>query len=284
MGAPLPSENAPSSPFRPRRAPIPNVPVAVPTLSLPRALAVTGVSHRYGVVQALRDVSLSVPAGHALALVGESGSGKTTLLRCVNRMVQPDAGTVCIGDVDVTAIPLETLRRGIGYVPQDGGLMPHWRVLRNVAFVPTLLGSDDPHRAAQQAMDIVGLSVRDFGGRYPHELSGGQRQRVAIARALAAKPGLLLMDEPFGAVDAITRADLQAAFEIVRRTQPVTTVLVTHDLAEAARLADLIGVMRNGAIEQLASTHTVLRTPATEYVADLFQRLSVSMRALEIAR
>ena len=258
-----------------------NAPVAPP---VSRTLSAHHVSHSYRSVPALRDVSIHVPAGAVLALVGESGSGKTTLLRCFNRMVQPADGRVHVGDTDVTTLPLESLRRGIGYVPQDGGLLPHWRVLRNVAFVPTLLGLTAPLDDARRAMDIVGLSVATLGDRYPHELSGGQRQRVAIARALAAQPGVLLMDEPFGAVDAITRADLQAAFEAVRRDRTVTTLLVTHDLAEAARLADEIAVMRHGTIEQCGPVRLLMQSPATEYVADLFRRATASTRALELAQ
>ena len=257
-----------------------NAPVAPP---VSRTLAAHHISHHYRSVVALRDVSIDVTAGAVLALVGESGSGKTTLLRCFNRMVQPTEGRVLVGGTDVATLNLEILRRGIGYVPQDGGLLPHWRVLRNVAFVPTLLGLPAPVEDARRAMDIVGLSVATLGGRYPHELSGGQRQRVAIARALAARPGVLLMDEPFGAVDAITRAGLQEAFEAVRRDRNVTTLFVTHDLAEAARLADEIAVMRNGIIEQRGNVRLLMQAPATDYVADLFRRATVATRALEAA-
>jgi osmoprotectant transport system ATP-binding protein len=221
-------------------------------------------------------VSIEVPAGRALALVGESGSGKTTLLRCFNRMIEPAIGLVTLSGADVRAQPVELLRRGIGYVPQDGGLLPHWRVLRNVALVPTLRGHADPRAAAVDALELVGMPAARFGARFPHELSGGQRQRVALARALAARPGVILLDEPFGAVDAITRADLQTAFAALRRELGVTTLLVTHDLAEAGRLADEIAVMRNGRIEQSADLHTLLSAPATEYVSALFARALVT--------
>ncbi len=255
---------------------------SLPTQS--RALSARNVSHRYGDVVALSDVSVSVAAGAVLALVGESGSGKTTLLRCFNRMIEPTSGEVRVGAADIAAQQLESLRRSIGYVPQDGGLLPHWRVLRNVALVPTLLQRADADAAARAALELVGLPAEKFGTRFPHELSGGQRQRVSLARALAAKPSVLLMDEPFGAVDAITRADLQSAFEAVRRELHITTLLVTHDLAESARLADEVAVMRNGRIEQIGPTHALQDTPATEYVAELFLRASAASDALRVSR
>ncbi len=238
----------------------------------PRDLTAIDVVHRYGDVIALDGASIHVAAGQTLALVGESGSGKTTLLRCFNRMVEPDAGRVEVGDVDVRSQPAIALRRRLGYVPQDGGLLPHWRVLRNVALVPTLRGMPEPNVAAARALEIVGMSARSFGARFPYELSGGQRQRVALARALAARPGVILLDEPFGALDAITRAELHQAFENARREFPVTMLLVTHDLAEASRLADEIAVMRAGRVEQRGSMTELHTSPATDYVAALIQR------------
>lgn len=228
-------------------------------------------------------VSIDVPAGGALALVGESGSGKTTLLRCFNRMVEPQQGVVRVGDAPVSDQPVVGLRRRIGYVQQDGGLLPHWLVLRNVALVPTLLDLPDATDRARAALDLVGLEPSRFADRFPHQLSGGQRQRVALARALAAKPGIILLDEPFGAVDAITRSDLQAAFERVRAELGVTTLLVTHDLAEAARLTDRVAVMRAGRIEQQGTSDELLRHPATEYVQALFARALASHARLQPA-
>lgn len=235
------------------------------------SLAGRNIAHRFDSVVALDQITIDVPAGHSLALVGESGSGKTTLLRCFNRMVEP-TGTVEVGGRDVRAQEVVTLRRRLGYVPQHGGLLPHWDVLRNVALVPQLLGAADASVTAREALDLVGMDSARFGPRFPHELSGGQRQRVALARALAARPGAILMDEPFGALDAITRADLQAAFDGVRRAIGITTLLVTHDLAEAVRLADEIAVMRAGRVEQCAAPATILSAPATEYVAALVER------------
>jgi osmoprotectant transport system ATP-binding protein len=240
--------------------------------STPRALAARGVAHRYGEVLALDGASIAVDAARALALVGESGSGKTTLLRCFNRMVDPDTGTIEVGGTDVRDQPAIVLRRHLGYVPQDGGLLPHWRVLRNVALVPKLLRMHEPETAAAEALRMVGLSPDTFGGRYPHELSGGQRQRVALARALAARPGVILLDEPFGALDAITRAELHEVFKDVRRELPMTMLLVTHDLAEAAYLADEIVVMRSGRVEQQGTMIDLHTAPATSYVATLIAR------------
>ncbi len=249
----------------------------------PRQLTASDVVHHYGDVVALDGASIAIGAGATLALVGESGSGKTTLLRCFNRMVEPDAGRVEVGGVDVQSQTAITLRRRMGYVPQDGGLMPHWRVLRNVALVPRLVHMDDPDAAAAIALEIVGMRASDFGTRFPHELSGGQRQRVALARALASQPGVILLDEPFGALDAITRTELHEAFENARREFPVTMLLVTHDIAEAARLADEIAVMRAGRVEQRGSMADLYTAPATEYVAALIQRAlatSAQLRSL----
>ncbi len=249
---------------------------------MPTSLAARNVSHSFGSVIALDDVSIDVPAGRAVALVGESGSGKTTLLRCFNRLVEPLHGEVRVGDREVRAQSAVSLRRGIGYVQQHGGLLPHWRVLRNVALVPTLRQMPDPSDAARQALELVGLPASAFGDRFPHELSGGQRQRVALARSIAARPGVILLDEPFGALDAISRADLQESFDTMRRDLSVTTLLVTHDLAEAGRLADEVVVMREGRIEQQGTMRTLIDAPATEYVARLIERARAGLEALRL--
>ena len=249
---------------------------------MPTSLAARNVSHRYGSVIALDDVSIEVPAGRAVALVGESGSGKTTLLRCFNRLVEPARGEIRVGDRDVRAQPAVLLRRGIGYVQQHGGLLPHWRVLRNVALVPMLQEMPDARGAALRALDLVGLPGSEFGNRFPHQLSGGQRQRVALARSIAAHPGVILLDEPFGALDAISRADLQESFDAMRHDLSVTTLLVTHDLAEAGRLADEVVVMKAGRIEQHGTMRTLIAAPATEYVARLIERARAGLEALRL--
>lgn len=239
-------------------------------------LEATGVVRRYGDVVALDGVSIRVEPGECVALVGESGSGKTTLLRCFNRMVEPDAGTVQVDGRDVVASDPIELRRSIGYVQQEGGLMPHWTVARNVALVPRLRGRPDAGDRAAEALELVGLPVAVYGGRWPRELSGGQRQRVAIARALADHPAILLMDEPFGALDAITRLDLHESFLGLRRRMPGTCVLVTHDLAEAVRLGDRVAVMRAGRIEQVGPPDALRKRPETVYVARLLEKAGVA--------
>ena len=240
------------------------------------SLRASNVRYAFGHGQALDGVSLDVQRGQCVALVGESGAGKTTLLRCFNRMIVPDEGTVTVDDRDVASQPVEELRRRIGYVPQHGGLLPHWTVLRNVALVPELLQQSDTGSVSRQVLEQVGLPAADFANRYPGELSGGQRQRVALARAIAARQSVLLMDEPFGSLDAISRADLQTVCASLRRELGVTTLLVTHDLIEADLLADEIVVMRAGRIEQRGTLDMLISAPATPYVGSLLARAHVS--------
>lgn len=249
----------------------------MPETALP-ALAAVDVRRRYGSAVALDGVSLEVAAGECIALVGESGSGKTTLLRCFNRLVEPDSGHVLVDGRDAATTDPVELRRRIGYVPQEGGLLPHWTVQRNAALVPWLRGRRDAPALAEAALDRVGLPVAVFGDRRPGQLSGGQRQRVAIARALAAGPDIILLDEPFGALDAITRADLQKSFLALRADLGITTLLVTHDLDEAFRLADRIAVLRTGVLEQIGTPDELARTPATSYVAQLLTRARVALK------
>jgi len=220
---------------------------------------------------ALAGVSLSVPQGETLALVGESGSGKTTLLRLFNRMVEPSEGEVRVEGRPVSELDPIALRRRIGYVPQDGGLIPHWRVERNVDLVPRLLDWDAERRKVRvrEMLELVGLSPDVHAPRYPAELSGGQRQRVALARALAADPPVVLLDEPFGALDALTRLELHRQFVELKKTLGKTLVLVTHDLAEAYRLADRIAVMRGGKILQIGRPEELKEAPADPYVRAL---------------
>ena len=239
------------------------------------ALEARGVGHRFGVVRALGGVELAVHAGECVALVGESGSGKTTLLRMFNRMVDPTEGEVWIGGAEATRLDPVQLRRRTGYVQQEGGLLPHWRVSRNVELVPRLLGLPDAPDRARTALDRVGLPSSRYGDRWPRELSGGQRQRVALARALASDPAVLLLDEPFGALDAITRGDLQETFGELRRETGITSVLVTHDLREAMVLADRIVVLRSGLVQQVATPGVLVAEPAEGYVTRLLERAGV---------
>ena len=247
---------------------------------MPPGLSATGVTHRYGSVTALDDVSVTIPAGTLLALVGESGSGKTSLLRCFNRMVEPAVGVVHVDGTDVRAIDAVSLRRRTGYVPQAGGLLPHWTIARNVALVPRLTGGVDADAAATAALERCGLPASRFGARFPHELSGGQRQRAALARALAASQEVLLLDESFSALDAISRHELLDVFLTLRREVAFTAVLVTHDLGEAAQLADTIAVMRAGRIEQHGTLAALRDSPATPYVAALLHRAQAAAQVL----
>jgi len=239
-------------------------------------LQADAVSVTYGSVVALDRVSLDVASGECVALIGESGAGKTTLLRCFNRLVDPDEGRILSNGVDARELDPIELRRQMGYVPQDGGLLPHWQVHRNVELVPWLRGMKNNSELARRALSLVGLDPALFAERWPRELSGGQRQRVAVARALAANPAVVLLDEPFGALDALTRADLQATFRGIHRELGVTSVLVTHDLDEAFLLADRIVVMRQGRVEQVATPGELREAPATEYVRQLLRRARVT--------
>jgi len=198
----------------------------------------------------LHEVSLSIEAGESVALVGRSGSGKTTLLRLVNRLLDPDSGKVCVDGRDTREWDAIALRRRTGYVIQDVGLFPHFTIADNVATVPRLLAW--PEARVQSRVDelltIVGLDAPDYRQRWPDQLSGGQRQRVGLARALAADPPVLLMDEPFGALDPITRAELHVEFLKVQASLHRTVILVTHDMAEAMALADRIAVLHDGRV------------------------------------
>ncbi len=222
---------------------------------------------------ALAGVTLAILPGETVALVGESGSGKTTLLRTFNRMIEPSAGAVRIEGRPAAELDPIALRRRIGYVPQDGGLIPHWRIERNVELVPRLLGWDRDRRRSRtrEMLELVGLDPGAHAGRYPAELSGGQRQRVAFARALAADPPLILLDEPFGALDALTRLELHRQFLELKAHLGKTTLLVTHDLNEAFRLADRIGVMRGGRLLQLGTAAELAERPADPYVSALLE-------------
>ncbi len=243
------------------------------------ALEAAGVSKRYGTVVALNEVSLTVAHGECVALVGESGSGKSTLLRVFNALTRIDSGHARTDGQDVAGLDAVALRRAVGYVPQDGGLLPHWTVARNAALVPVLTGRPDADALAAAALDSVGLPPAQYGRRWPRELSGGQRQRVAFARALAASPRIVLLDEPFGALDAITRGDVQDLFLALRRCTGMAALLVTHDLHEASLVADRVAVMYRGRVEQVATPAALVAAPATPYVAELLRRARITTGA-----
>ncbi|HEX2293730.1 MAG TPA: ABC transporter ATP-binding protein, partial [Actinomycetota bacterium] len=212
--------------------------------------------------------SLDVAAGETLVLVGPSGCGKTTTMKMINRLEEPTSGTILVGGVDVTVQDPVELRRGIGYVIQSIGLMPHRTVAENVATVPKLVGWDAARvRARVEELAQMLELDRDLLGRYPNELSGGQRQRVGVARALAAAPPVMLMDEPFGAVDPIVRERLQDQFLRIQADLRKTIVFVTHDVDEALKMADRIAILnRGGIVEQHATPADVLRAPANDFV------------------
>lgn len=217
---------------------------------------------------AVEDLSLDVCRGETVVLVGPSGCGKTTTMRMINRLIEPTSGTILVDGRDVMQQDPVQLRRGIGYVIQSIGLLPHRTVAQNIATVPKLVGWDQERidRRVDELMEIFGLDP-DLKSRYPLELSGGQRQRVGVARALAVDPPVMLMDEPFAAVDPIVRARLQDQFLDIQRRLRKTTVFVTHDIDEAIKLADRIAIMNiGGVIEQFATPEEILREPANEFV------------------
>lgn len=223
--------------------------------------------------EALGGVTLEVRRGEFLAILGTSGSGKTTLLRLVNRLIDPTAGEVVVGGRPTTAWDPIALRRSMGYVIQEAGLMPHLSILANVGLVPRLKGAGPKDRDASAArcLGLVGLDPDQVGGRFPHELSGGQRQRVGVARALAADPAMILMDEPFGALDPITRREVQDEFRALQRRLGQTVILVTHDLREACRMADRLALVDRGRLVQYGPPADFLERPATDFVRSFFQ-------------
>ncbi|WP_376784230.1 ABC transporter ATP-binding protein [Demequina capsici] len=230
---------------------------------------------------AVGSLDLEVRGGEILALVGPSGCGKSTTLRMVNRLVEPSAGSITVAGTDVMDVDPVQLRRGIGYVIQHVGLFPHRTVAQNVATVPGLLGWDKAETKArvEELLALVGLPVEDYGARYPHELSGGERQRVGVARALAVRPPVLLMDEPFGAVDPQGRRRLQREFAAIQQELGTTVIMVTHDIREAVLLADRIAVLsRGGVLEQLGTPAEVTEAPANDFVEDFLADFDVEPR------
>lgn len=222
---------------------------------------------------AIQGIALGVVPGEIVALIGPSGSGKSTLLRTINRLVPLDAGRITIDDVDIATLDPVALRRTIGYAIQAVGLFPHMTVAENIGIVPSLLQWPRERIAARvdALLALVHLEPARYRSRRPRQLSGGEAQRVGVARALAAEPRMLLMDEPFGAVDAIVRAQLQRELHRIVRELHTTTLLVTHDIEEALRLADRIAVLRNGRIEQLDTPLELLAHPANDFVRELLQ-------------
>jgi osmoprotectant transport system ATP-binding protein len=239
------------------------------------------VSKVFDGVKAVDDLTLSIPKGAFCALIGSSGSGKSTSLRMINRLIPHSSGSLRVGGEDVTAIPVEALRRRMGYAIQSIGLFPHWTVARNIAAVPALLGWPQPKidDRVRELLDLLQLDPR-FAEKYPHQLSGGQQQRVGVARALAADPEVLLMDEPFGALDPITRDALQGELARIHRETGKTVVFVTHDMDEALRLASQIAILDHGRLVQLGSPREILTAPANDFVRDFIGRDDLGLKLL----
>lgn len=229
------------------------------------------VTKRYGDHIALNELSLSVNSGEFLTIIGRSGCGKTTALRLINGLLTPDEGAVYVGGKNVAEADLIALRRSIGYAIQGVGLFPHMTVAKNIAYVPSLSKQWSKAESAQRVealLKTVGLEP-EMAGRYPHELSGGQKQRVGIARALASKPSILLMDEPFGAVDEISRRMLQQEMLRLQKELKITIVFVTHDIKEAMYLGDRMLVMDGGRLVQLDSPENIRANPTNDFVREL---------------
>lgn len=229
------------------------------------------LTKRYDGQAVVDDVSLTLETGTITAIVGASGSGKSTLLRMVNRLIEPDEGTVRIDGTDARDLPLEGLRRSIGYVIQDHGLFPHWSVARNIGAVPRLLGwpRAEIDARVRELMELLRLDPDRLGPRYPRELSGGQAQRVGVARALAARPKIMLMDEPFGALDPVIRQEARTELLSIQRRLGATVLIVTHDMAEALALGDRIAVMQDGRLLQDGTPTEIVLAPAAPPVRAL---------------
>lgn len=238
------------------------------------AIELKDVSKSYGArLNVLDRVSLSIPEGKFLTIVGPSGSGKTTLLRLINRLADPTSGEVHVGETDILEADPILLRRRIGYVFQGVGLFPHMTVAENIAITPRLIGWDETKRASRvgELLKLVRLDPEKYRTRFPAELSGGERQRIGVARALAAEPKIVLMDEPFGALDALTRDALQRDYRELHEKLGLTTVMITHDLTEAALLADRIAVIHRGKIVEQGTPREIMTAPKDAYVRELVE-------------
>ena len=245
------------------------------------------LTKRFGAQMVVDDLSFEVAAGETLVLLGPSGCGKTTLLKTLNRLIEPDGGTIELHGQDVRRQAPEVLRRGIGYVIQQVGLLPHYTVAQNIGVVPGLLGRPAAETAARttELLERLHLPAARFAAMLPAQLSGGQAQRVGLARALAADPPVILLDEPFGALDPLTRAAVRRDFRELEELRRKTVVLVTHDVQEAFELADRIMLLNNGKIQQLGPPRALLRQPANDFVRSFFQaeRLALELRVTTLA-
>jgi osmoprotectant transport system ATP-binding protein len=249
-------------------------------------IEIDNVTKCYGDHRVVDSLSLTVPAGDLCVLLGSSGCGKSTTLKMINRLVAIDAGSIRVAGEDVRNVPAEALRRRIGYAIQSIGLFPHWSVEDNIATVPRLLKWPRARMRDRvtELLQMFRLDPASYRGKYPHQLSGGEQQRVGVARALAADPALLLMDEPFGAVDPITRDALQGELARIHRATAKTIVFVTHDIEEALRLATRIAVMQEGRIAQLGSPPEILEHPASDFVADFVGGQGIGLKLLSVRK
>lgn len=228
------------------------------------------VTRLYGTVKAVENLSININEGEVCVLIGPSGCGKTTTLRMINRLIEPTSGQIFVNGQDISQVRPEKLRQSIGYAIQSVGLFPHMTVGANISVVPELLHWDKERitRRVEELLVLVGLDPREYDGKYPNQLSGGEAQRIGVARALSADPPILLMDEPFGAVDPLTRERLQVQFIDIQKKLRKTIILVTHDLDEAIRLADRIAIMASGRLVQYDTPEVILSRPADKFVHD----------------
>ncbi|RWQ65314.1 MAG: ABC transporter ATP-binding protein [Mesorhizobium sp.] len=249
-------------------------------------IEIEGITKRYDATTVVDDVSMVIEPRTIAVIVGTSGSGKTTLLRMINRLVEPTAGVIKLDGADNRSLPGYELRRSIGYAIQGHGLFPHRTVAQNIATVPVLLGWDKARIKARvdELMTLYQLDPQAFGPRYPHELSGGQQQRVGVARALAAEPNVLLMDEPFGALDPIIRNKAQEDLLAIQKRFGTTIILVTHDMEEAVHMGDKIAVMDAGKLVQYAKPAEILAKPASAFVESLVGASEKPFRLLSLGR
>jgi osmoprotectant transport system ATP-binding protein len=246
----------------------------------------SGVCKTYGDLTVIKDLDLDIPKGEFCVLIGASGSGKSTILKMINRLEEHDAGEIRFAGEEIRSFQPEIIRRRMGYAIQSIGLFPHWTIADNIATVPRLLGWDEVRidRRITELLKLLGLDADRFRKAYPHQLSGGQQQRIGVARALAADPDILLMDEPFGALDPIAREGLQAEIARIHRATAKTIVFVTHDIDEALKLATRIILIDKGTIVQADTPRALLKAPASAFVRDFLGRDDHGLKLLSVEK